>query len=1828
MSKAQFMLRRALLVTCFVLSSVSLTRAQNSYAPTVPDNTLTPADPIGIPPQASATGTHEAINNTNGGISLFIPVLSLPQRGGWNLTLGYFHSGPAWSVQQDVQVMVQNPAGGLRNGPATDYYTYHDNLRKYSPNTLQINLPSLQASIEYTGDTQIVMNGSTYNQEATFCVTNWVFTDWSGNKHPFTNRTVCNIQGGAAPGETGQAMLLAQVTDSSDGSWLRLDTSNMSDLTVRTKDGTLYHFPGFQNPYPSCFPYCLVQNNSEFFYRNMFSNMVDTNGNTVSNNNGGLTDTIGRKISASNGSISYTDSNGKTQTISLTKTTASTTQNYDFGKFSCVPGAQILNHITVYTGPSTFNLAPYTYDLVFPASDSTGTSRTYHLQFDGLGRINQISYPSGGYTKYDYQNTNFDNETPVVACIQPVQQISHKRECPLSSGSCSGSQELVTTYVPVPYSGPGPYNGAMDITDPTGTRTHVTTNNFALDIIAARETDRSVYDPGGKLLRTVHTDYTPAVCGVDVQLPSAITTTLNDVSPPLSSVEKFQYNTITMTELSTPDCLGQFQAFIDNATETDEYDYGATNPTKKTAQTWMTSANGTIYDIAGGHILDRLATRNITDPVTAIQSTLSYGYNTVGGITSKSVGGTSVTTQTTNYQRDNYGNITQMTDPRQSVTKFGYADSWKDATCAPSSNSSVYLTSVTDALNHVSNFQYYSCTGIKASATDLNGLKTSFTVDALGRMVSTTRPDGGQTTNSYVDALPNSVTQTTQITTGLSRISKTVLDGFARTTQTQVSDPQGTVYTDTTYDALGRVYTVSNPYRTGADPTTSLGTTTYFYDALGRKCLEVPPDGTLPTGGVCPATQPANDLFTTYSGNTTTVTDQTNKSRKSVTDGLGRLTQVFEDPAGLNYETDYAYDTLGNILTVNQKGGTTDTTKWRTRSFTYDSLSRLLTSNNPEVGTITYKYDSDTNCISPNSFLGLLVSKTDARGIRTCAQYDAINREVVRNYSNGDPVVTTTYDQAACLGLSTCQNIGHRTSVTDAAGSEIWSYQVDATNHRSVHVNQRTTNSSPSNITKTSTYYLDLAGNVTQAVYPTGRTVNYSYDSANRPITAADGSNGITYATDFQTAPSGCLANAVCYTPQGTFYALSIGQSASFTGLNLTHSYNSRLQPNQFKASSTGGNAIDITYGFVDPSTSKNAGHVYGMTNNLDSTRSQQFTYDQLNRITTAQTTSTYTSSPAHCWGESFGVDPWGNLQSIAATTNTSYTGCSQESGFSKPADVNNHLSGFSYDLSGNTTNDGVNSYVWDGESQLKSAGGVTYAYDGNGRRVSKVGSKLYWYGSGGDILAETDASGNTTAEYIFFGGKRIAMLPGNAVQNGGFQQGLQGWTQWGTAMTAQLITTPASCHSGNNCVRLSSSTGGDAGITNSQKVNVTNGQTITMGGWRYLESGIHSYSRWAAGVYALNGDSNGAITYILPPNDFTLGQWVYQTGSYTVPSWALCPCYALLYIDFNTSPTNGLTPPGPETNTARFDGGFISLGTSRVITTNTGVVCYDADFYPYGGERSYTNACPQNYKFEGKERDAETGNDDFGARYYSNRFGRWLSADWSAVPVPIPYADLTNPQTLNLYSMVADDPESFADLDGHDGVPLPAGKCGLLCRLKFILFGDPHNTRTAPDNHDPIGPVLVNSVVGVVNMADRAACSLSSSCTSARQEPYYAPNTPEQAKQMNQVEWAILFIPGLDVDALAADLVRGAKPVAEGRELQGIIDQLYKATDTVPGGTAGAVRAERTGIKVGGKIHWTKAAERARQLGKLIASGKLSGNDLALAKAIVRDLTNSLAGK
>jgi RHS repeat-associated protein len=70
--------------------------------------------------------------------------------------------------------------------------------------------------------------------------------------------------------------------------------------------------------------------------------------------------------------------------------------------------------------------------------------------------------------------------------------------------------------------------------------------------------------------------------------------------------------------------------------------------------------------------------------------------------------------------------------------------------------------------------------------------------------------------------------------------------------------------------------------------------------------------------------------------------------------------------------------------------------------------------------------------------------------------------------------------------------------------------------------------------------------------------------------------------------------------------------------------------------------------------------------------------------------------------------------------------------------------------------------------------------------------------------------------------------------------------------------------------------------------------------------------------------------------------------------------------------------------------------------------------------------------RFTGKERDQESGNDYFGARYYASSMGRFLSPDWSAKVEPVPYSKLDDPQTLNLYSYVLNNPLMLTDADGH----------------------------------------------------------------------------------------------------------------------------------------------------------------------------------------------------
>jgi RHS repeat-associated protein len=138
-------------------------------------------------------------------------------------------------------------------------------------------------------------------------------------------------------------------------------------------------------------------------------------------------------------------------------------------------------------------------------------------------------------------------------------------------------------------------------------------------------------------------------------------------------------------------------------------------------------------------------------------------------------------------------------------------------------------------------------------------------------------------------------------------------------------------------------------------------------------------------------------------------------------------------------------------------------------------------------------------------------------------------------------------------------------------------------------------------------------------------------------------------------------------------------------------------------------------------------------------------------------------------------------------------------------------------------------------------------------------------------------------------------------------------------------------------------------------------------------------------------------------------------------------------------------------------------LGSTRLVTDNTGNTLRCYDYLPFGEEieagfggrpsSSCFNAITYpttpdilSEKFTSKERDAESGLDYFGARYFSSAQGRWTSPDWSEKPQPVPYADLTDPQTLNLYGYVRNNPLKQADLDGHADCGGETDKSWLFC--------------------------------------------------------------------------------------------------------------------------------------------------------------------------------------
>jgi RHS repeat-associated protein len=777
------------------------------------------------------------------------------------------------------------------------------------------------------------------------------------------------------------------------------------------------------------------------------------------------------------------------------------------------------------------------------------------------------------------------------------------------------------------------------------------------------------------------------------------------------------------------------------------YDATGSNMLTLKEHDWGSSAPGpvlrTITWTYGGPFLDRLTRKTIQDSSSATKYRQDITYDS----TAITICPTGVPGHVDAYNcsytaRGNATSITNYTNastPSGAITKNLTYDAFgnlvqADADCCQQKKwnfSAVTQYAFPDSVvsgasggnQLTSTYTYNQYKGWVTSKTDPNNQKTSFLYDASGRVTSVTRPDNVVVAESFIDGSASSSTATIPVQGSNSRQTSTALDKLGRPIKTTIFDANGTSYqtTETQYDPTGRPYKTSNPHNSIAQYWT-----TSQFDALGRPTKTILPDGA--------------QTVMSYSTNTATSTDPAGKAHKSVVDGLGRLVSVYEpDPANgnaLTIQTTYSYNVLNSVTVVTQG--------IQTRTYTRDDLGRVTSSQIPETNQLA-------TSLQYNSF-GLITQKTDARGVITTYGYDNLNRISSVSYNVGSTGVPATPSIGMTYGTTPSQNNnGRLITMTDGVGSESYSYDILG---RMTQLQKAI-----SGTTYTLGYGYDAGNQFTSITYPSGRVVQMSLDAIGRLASIAD------------------TLNSVNTTRASNFAYNTAFQTTSFSygnGVVATAGYSSDRLQLQSLAYVTGSSTLFSTnYWYkADPTNCPNApsadnGQIQCITDNVDSGRSVNYTYDALYRLTSAVTNG---SANYVKWGLNWTYDRYGNRLSQNAIYDTPPT---NSLSFANPGGAQtNHPDGMCFDANGNLTAESgtcppaAPTYTWDAANRLVNYNGsaATYMYDGNNLRVKKVNSSIttVYIFAGSKVLAEYDngaAPNSPSREYLYVGGALLAKI-------------------------------------------------------------------------------------------------------------------------------------------------------------------------------------------------------------------------------------------------------------------------------------------------------------------------------------------------------------------------------------------------------------------------------------------------------------------------------------
>ncbi len=421
----------------------------------------------------------------------------------------------------------------------------------------------------------------------------------------------------------------------------------------------------------------------------------------------------------------------------------------------------------------------------------------------------------------------------------------------------------------------------------------------------------------------------------------------------------------------------------------------------------------------------------------------------------------------------------------------------------------------------------------------------------------------------------------------------------------------------------------------------------------------------------------------------TTATDPEGNVTAFTYNALDLITSVTD---ALGNKTYYDYDWIGKLTKVRDaRSASAEDTTYAT-SYAYTSTNKIASVTDPLGRTTSYEYANG---------LGEPIAVHTPRGDTIYNTYEN-GRLKTKGYVQGSPTYTYTYNKT-----------GNVTKVSDSSGDYLYSY--DDANRL---------------IASTDTagyvldYTLDKNGNPTRIADNKGNAVSMTYGSAGKLLTLTDPSN---------------TQNTFSYDGQGRLIQTTKGgvvQSYSYDAAG--HLINLIQQKRTDQPQDRLG-AYQLIYGY-----DKN-GNITSILKS-DTGQIERYAYDKLNRLISWYDPSRDTTT-------TYSYDEVGNLLEVKE-------GQTVVQSFTYDAASQITSQGFTYDANGNMTSDGTFKYTYNAEGWLAEVRRASddslvaqYSYYYNGLRKSKTvnGITTYFhYNSRGDLISETDASGNPTAYYTW----------------------------------------------------------------------------------------------------------------------------------------------------------------------------------------------------------------------------------------------------------------------------------------------------------------------------------------------------------------------------------------------------------------------------------------------------------------------------------------------